>query len=41
MDHRTLCRRLQKPGDFTVDELLDLCRKYHVPIDELRAALRY
>lgn len=41
MDYRTLCRRLNKPGDFTVDELLDLCRKYHVPIDELRAALRY
>lgn len=37
----TLCRRLAKPGDFTIDELLDLCRKYHVPIDELRAAIRY
>lgn len=37
----TLCRRLANPGDFTIDELLDLCRKYHVPIDELRAAIRY
>lgn len=41
MDYRTLCRRLNKPGDFTLDELLDLCRKHHVPLDEVRAAIHY
>lgn len=41
LSRATLCRRLAKPGEFTVDELLKLCRMYHVPIEELRAALRY
>lgn len=40
-DYRTLCRRLENPGNFTIDELLDLGRKLHIPIDELRAAIRY
>ena len=40
-DYRTLCRRLEKPGSFSIDELLDLGRKMHIPIDELRAAIRY
>lgn len=37
----TLCRRLANPGDFTVDELLKLARGYGIPLDELRAAIRY
>ena len=41
LSRATLCRRLAKPGDFTIDELLSFGRKYGVPIDELRAAIRY
>ena len=40
-EYRTVCRRLAEPGSFTIDELLDFGRKYHVPIDELRSAIRY
>ena len=41
LSRATLCRRLAEPGDFTIDELLNFCRKYHVPIEDLRAAIRY
>ena len=41
MHRQTLGSRLAKPGDFTVDELLHFCRQYHVPIEELRAAIRF
>lgn len=40
-EYRTMCRRLADPGTFTIDELLTFGRKYNVPIDELRAAIRY
>lgn len=40
-DYRTVCRRLSDPGSFTIDELLDFARKYSVPIDEIRAAIRF
>lgn len=40
MDYQKLCRRLQSPGSFTVDELIRFCRQYHVEIDKLRAAIR-
>ena len=41
LSRATLCRRLAAPGNFTVDELLDFGRKYQVPIEDLRAAIRY
>lgn len=41
LSRATLCRRLATPGDFTIDELIGFCRQYHVPIEELRAAIRY
>lgn len=41
LSRTTLCRRLAQPGGFTVDELLDFGRKYHIPIEDLRAAIRY
>lgn len=41
MSASTLSRRCKDPGTMTVDELLNFGRKYHIPIDELRAALRY
>ena len=40
-DTSTLCRRLSKPGNFTIDELLALARGYHIPIEDLRAAIRF
>ena len=40
MGRKTLGRRLAKPGDFTVDELLHFARVYNVPIEDLRAAIR-
>ena len=41
MSSSTLSRRCTNPGAMTVDELLNFGRTYHVPIDELRSALRY
>lgn len=41
ISRNTLSRRLSKPGDFTIDELLNIGRKYHIPIEDLRAAIRY
>ena len=41
MSASTLCRRCKNPGTMTVDELLNFGRKFHVPIEDLRAALRY
>lgn len=37
----TLSRRCRDPGKLTIDELLNFGRKYHIPIEELRAAIRY
>ena len=33
--------RLRNPGDLTVAELMSICRGIGIPIDELRAAIRY
>lgn len=41
IDPSKLSRRKKKPEDFTLGELLDLGRALHIPIEELRAALRY
>ena len=41
LDPATLSRRKKKPEDFTVGELLALGRALGIPIEELRAALRY
>ena len=41
MSRATLCRRLAQPGGFTVDELLKLGRQYHIPIEDIRAAIQY
>lgn len=38
---RTMQERMRSPGDLTVDELVRLGRKLAIPIDELRAAIRY
>ena len=38
---RTIHARRKDPGQFTVDEYLNACRKLHIPIEEARAALRY
>lgn len=38
-DYRTLCRKLNDPGTFSVNDLLHFCRVFNVPIDELRAAI--
>jgi|GEM_PF-2402274 len=37
----TVWRRLSEPGTLTVDELTALGRGLHIPIEELRAAIRY
>jgi hypothetical protein len=36
----TLQRKLASPNTFTVDELLKIARAYHIPIDDVRAAIR-
>ena len=41
MSASTLSRRCTNPGTMTVDELLNFGMKYHVPIEEIRSALRY
>lgn len=33
--------RLRHPGDLTVDELTRLAKRLEIPIDDLRAAIRY
>lgn len=37
----TVRARLRAPGELTVSELTRLGRKLEIPIDELRAAIRY
>lgn len=37
----TVTRRFQNPGDLTIDQLTALGRGLHIPIEELRAAIRY
>lgn len=39
MDASTLLRRKKSPLDFTLGELQKACRKLHIPIDDLRAAI--
>ena len=41
MSASTLCRRCKDPGSMTVEELLKFGRKYHIPIDDLRAVIQY
>ena len=38
---RTLQKRKKDPSKFTVEELRKLGRGLHIPIEEMRAALRY
>ena len=38
---RTLQERKKDPSKFTVEELRKLGRGLHIPIEEMRAALRY
>lgn len=37
----TLYRRRNRPEEFTLGELIKLCRTLNVPIEELRGAIRY
>lgn len=37
----TVTRRFKDPGSMTLDELTALGRGLHIPIDDLRAAIRY
>ena len=39
MTTRTLLRRKKNPLDFTLGELQKACRKLHIPIEDLRAAI--
>ena len=38
---QTVSRRFKNPGDLTLDELTALGRCLHIPIEDLRAAIRY
>lgn len=37
----TARRRMNAPGEFTLDELLDICRGLDIPIAELREAITF
>lgn len=39
MTAMTLSRRRKSPLDFTLGELQKACRKLHIPIEDLRAAI--
>mgnify|MGYP003287904828 FL=1 len=39
MTTMTLSRRKKSPLDFTLGELQKACRKLHIPIEDLRAAI--
>ena len=39
MTTTTLLRRKKNPLDFTLGELQKACRKLHIPIEDLRAAI--
>lgn len=39
MTTATLLRRKKNPLDFTLGELQKACRKLHIPIEDLRAAI--
>lgn len=39
MTAMTLSRRKKSPLDFTLGELQKACRKLHIPIEDLRAAI--
>lgn len=39
MTTATLLRRKKSPLDFTLGELQKACRKLHIPIEDLRAAI--
>jgi len=38
---KTARSRVRNPGDLTVSELTRLAKRLNIPIDELRAAIRY
>lgn len=38
---QTVHRRMAEPGSMTLDELLALGRGLHIPIEDLRAVIRY
>lgn len=40
-NRNTASARMHDPGSLTVDELVRLGRKLQIPIEELRAAIRY
>ena len=40
-NRNTASARIRDPGSLTVSELVKLGRKLEIPIDELRAAIRY
>ena len=37
----TLTTRFASPGEFRLDELLNLCRSMNIPIEDLRQAITY
>ena len=39
VSYNTARARLDNPGSFTVAELDAICKKAHVPMDEIRAAM--
>ena len=39
ISYNTARARLDNPGSFTVAELDAICKKAHVPMDEIRAAM--
>lgn len=41
IDRATLGRRKKKPEDFTVGELTALGKALHIPIEDLRQAMKY
>lgn len=38
---KTFDARMKEPYTMTLETLLDFGRKFHIPIEELRAAIRY
>lgn len=38
---KTARARLKNPGDLTLSELADICKRAHIPADEIRAAIKF
>lgn len=38
---RTARERMRRPETLTLEELFKICRKQHIPIEELRQAITY